>query len=63
MPTSPHRAPAAPAHLAWRLFALAYDLLPLLALWFAATMLALRAEVAATGPNGPSIFPATSAGS
>lgn len=41
MPTSPHLAPAAPAHLAWRLFALAYDLLPLLALWFAATMLAL----------------------
>jgi uncharacterized RDD family membrane protein YckC len=32
-----------PAHLGWRLAAAAYDLLPLLALWFAATGIALAA--------------------
>src|SRR3546814_12837389 len=40
---SPHRrlagmnaTPARPAHLGWRLVAMTYDLLPLLALWFLA---------------------------
>jgi uncharacterized RDD family membrane protein YckC len=32
---------ATPAHLGWRLIAVVYDLLPLLALWFFATVLAL----------------------
>lgn len=32
---------AAPAHLGWRLIALAYDVLPLLAIWFVASALIL----------------------
>ena len=43
MQTASRLAPAEPANLAWRLLALLYDLLPLLALWFAATVLALLA--------------------
>lgn len=39
--TDPLRATAAPAHLGWRLLAAVYDLLPLLALWFVAAVLAL----------------------
>ena len=35
------RATALPAHLGWRLIAAVYDLLPVLALWFVATILAL----------------------
>lgn len=43
MQTASRLAPAQPAHLAWRLLALLYDVLPLLALWFAAAVLALLA--------------------
>ena len=35
------RVTALPAHLGWRLLAAIYDLLPLLALWFVAAVLAL----------------------
>ena len=38
--TSP-RTTASPAHLGWRLIAAVYDLFPLLALWFFATLLAV----------------------
>lgn len=38
--TSPRTA-AAPAHLGWRLITAVYDLFPLLALWFFATILAV----------------------
>jgi uncharacterized RDD family membrane protein YckC len=43
MPSAPSAAPraATPAALQWRLFAAAYDLLPLLAIWFAVAALAL----------------------
>lgn len=39
-PTPPHIT-ASPAHLGWRLIAALYDLFPLLALWFFATLAAL----------------------
>lgn len=39
--SDPSRASAIPAHLGWRLLAAVYDLLPLLALWFVAAVLAL----------------------
>jgi uncharacterized RDD family membrane protein YckC len=39
--TDSRQAAATPAHLGWRLIAAVYDLLPLLALWFFATVLAL----------------------
>src|SRR3546814_2795607 len=48
---SPHRmlagmnaTPARPAHLGWRLVAMTYDLLPLLALWFLASGVLLLAR-------------------
>jgi uncharacterized RDD family membrane protein YckC len=41
MNSDPQRTAAAPAHLGWRLIAAIYDLFPLLALWFFATLAAL----------------------
>ncbi|MFT3790136.1 MAG: RDD family protein [Rudaea sp.] len=38
MDSTSSRTTAAPAHLGWRLLAAAYDLFPLLALWFFATL-------------------------
>jgi uncharacterized RDD family membrane protein YckC len=41
MKSPPSRTAAAPAHLGWRLIIAIYDLFPLLALWFFATILAV----------------------
>ena len=39
--TSDTRRAAAPAHLGWRLLALVYDALPIVALWFVASVIVL----------------------
>jgi len=41
MTSTPLRTAASPAHLGWRLIAAVYDFLPLLALWFLASGIAL----------------------
>jgi uncharacterized RDD family membrane protein YckC len=43
-PTASTPASAEPAHLGWRLLAIGYDLLPLMALWFATSLLVYLAH-------------------
>ena len=42
--TSPRAPSATPAHLGWRLLAMTYDLLPLIALWFATSLVVYLAR-------------------